>query len=223
MSVCNVVRIGLVLAYFALNAHMAVAQDAPTVAELARQTEVINAQVTLLRAEAARIEAQRALERAQAEGAGLVAEVTAQTALLTAETAKENAERALAAAQAQVAKTLDEVNAKKSLTTAEKELATAEKDLAIAESQAAAAELFGDVKSASYSGAVEIKDKGGLAETFLLASNAERRPPKISRLRFLRKQNICMSFQPPIFQGSSDWRHSGFERSLSVMHSNLRG
>lgn len=93
------------------------------------------------------------------------ARLTAETARLTAETARLNAAKALAEAQHQPDTRLKEVQARTALENAEKDLADAATSSRIAGS-------IGTVSNASYSGAVELKDKAGTLEAKLLATKA---------------------------------------------------
>ncbi|HYE88552.1 MAG TPA: hypothetical protein VEA16_19455 [Vicinamibacterales bacterium] len=91
--------------------------------------------------------------------------VTKQTALLNAQIEQLKAERELAAVKNPTTTPLAELQAQTALASAAQELANAQTNARIAQT-------IGTVSNASYTGAVELKDKAGMLEAKLLATKA---------------------------------------------------
>ena len=98
--------------------------------------------------------------------------ITAETARLTAETARLNAQIARLAAERALAAATDPQTTPLADLQAQTALATASQTLANAQTDARIAQTIGTVRNASYTGAVELKEKAGMLEAKLLATKA---------------------------------------------------
>jgi hypothetical protein len=169
----------VVLLAIVVGGHMAMGQNGSTdvqtqIDELKKQSELLDAEKARLDAEKAKIEASKALLAAQqSEDPTLMATqkgaaaAKAQKELVDAQKNLLEALRGLEKAQERVDKRLDDLKNQKAI-------ADAKKDLANAETDAAKAQWFGTVTGGSFSGAVELKERTGIAEANLLASHAIR-------------------------------------------------
>lgn len=100
------------------------------------------------------------------------ARYTAEAARLTARTAVENAEAAYAAAQRARAQAANLTTTPLADLQAQLAIENANRDLAIATTDSRIAQTIGTVRNASYTGAVELKEKAGMLEAKLLATKA---------------------------------------------------
>ena len=144
------------------------AQDTPE--ELQKQIDQLKKEKEKLEVEKARLDAEKALRAAQQPDDTSVTDAQKaknQKDLLDAQKSLIDAQHALEKAQQPQDLQLDDLKK-------QKELADARKDLANSQTDALKAQLFGSVTGGSFTGAVEMKDKAGIAEANLLASQAIR-------------------------------------------------
>lgn len=142
--------------------------------ELKKQKDLLDAEKLRLESEKAKIEAEKALLSAkQTDDPDVTATqkqasaAKAQKDVLDAQKSLLDAQRALEKAQEPVDKRLDDLRNQKALADAKRDLATSETD-------ALKAQLFGTVTAGNFTGSVDMKEKVGIAEANLLASQAIR-------------------------------------------------
>jgi hypothetical protein len=144
------------------------AQDTPE--ELQQQIDLLKKEKERLEVEKAKLDAEKALRAAKQPDDTSVSDAQkakGQKDLLDAQKSLIDAQRALEKAQQPQDTQLDDLKK-------QKDLADAKKDLANSQTDALKAQLLGGVTAGSFSGAVEMKDRAGVAEANLLASHAIR-------------------------------------------------
>lgn len=196
-------RLQVVLLTMLLGGGIAMAQPTPAevqaqIDDLKKQKELLDAEKARLEAEKAKIDAAKALLAAQQpENPDLTAaqkdaaSAKVQKDLLDAQKNLLDAQKALEKAQQPVDTRLEDLKNKKALADAQKDAATSETD-------ALKAQLFGTVTGGPFTGAVELKDKAGVAEANLLASQAIRSAAVriASRVRTVKQADL-KDVKPP--------------------------